>query len=64
MNGKKYFHIAKSHVEADEYYKKMDLEKTPEERIEDVFYLRDRYRKLKGLKRSPFKLVVQKRTIS
>jgi len=46
----KFFQISHSHKEAAEFYRKMDLKETPEERIADMNYLRGQYFKIKGLK--------------
>jgi len=46
---KKFFHISHSHKEAAEFYEKRDFEKTPDERVKHMEYLRKRQLILKGM---------------
>lgn len=49
MLKKKWFNIAKSHREAQEFHDKLDAKMTPEERLNDITYCRKQYFIMKGL---------------
>ncbi len=54
---KKFFHIARSFEEAENFYAEMDLKKTPQERLADMEFLHKQYFLMKNIKEKNQRLV-------